>query len=1115
MIVRHLITSICIVAVASVVAADLHEHPAEERSARVFDKRRDTNRVAALDSTREASRSRLARHISALKVDFDDILASPKFVLNSEGFLSGPDDETTSNPPTAETIHLPRAAADPHRPVKRFLDENADLFGYDSRILTGARVTRDYVTEHNGMRTVVWQQEFRGIPVHEAVLYGNITKNGELVSLSSQMVPEAANAADAESLALLDALGPVPVPAEHAVAAAARSIGEDSSAETVVALEASPAVGERKRFTAPAIEGEAAASLVWLPMDRNKMRLCWDVVLAGRTQGDVYQVLIDANTGDSQVQVSRTANLTPASYRIFASDSPSPFTPGHASPSSAQPSFVPQILVPNYVALSTTASPNGWINDGVTKMIGNNVDAHLDLFNADPNYDDDLPLNDSHPQRPANANRVFDYVWNSSQPPMPTNQAQYPDGSPNQNAAVVNAFYWCNWMHDRLYDLGFTEAAGNFQQNNFGRGGSGNDAVLVDVQDGAHTNGNSLRNQNRMSSLPNDGLGFAPRMKLQLFNGPTNSPPEQERDAALAAETILHEYTHGMNMRLIGHGAGLNLGYITVFGLDEGFADFFSFASLSQSGDNLAGTYATGGYIARNWKYAPTSQAVTANYYYGNLLFPNSTDMTKNPLTFKDLDPAQGSQHSTIDQSPTYPADLNSSEHYFVNLYVKAQQLWCVTLLEVRSNLIGAHGFATGNDLAMRLAVDSMKLCPANPNFLQARDALLLADRVYSLGANQTRIWEAFAKRGMGFSAVAPGSQTTLGIIEKFDMPPASRAKWTYTTGNAIYSSPAIAPDGTIVFGSSDDKVYGLTPNGTTTPTVKWSYTSPAGAWNFDSSPAIAPDGTIYVGGNDWRLHALYPNGSPKWVRYLNGAVVSAPAVDKDGTVIVGVCDTTTSVVAYDSIGNQKWSIPTSNYFYSSPAIGSDGYVYLGSMDNKVYAFSVVNGASKPGWPYITGGSVYSSPAIGPDGTVYVSSFDGKVYALYPGGTKKWEFNTGMAVRSSAVLGPDGTVYVGSNDSKIYALDGATGQVKQGWPFTTGWEVWSSPCVGHDGTVFVGSNDGKVYALNPNGSLRWSFNTGGGVSSSVVLGRDGTAYVGSENGKLYALPTETFLNTAT
>lgn len=1098
---------ICAVSVAATVlspsvgANDPHEH----RGVIVFDGRREIERDVTLDARRADALSRLARRIPAVIVDFDDIVASPKFVFNSEGFLSGPDDEEAISRPEIKVVGgLARAPADPHRPVKRFLDENADLFGYDSRILADARITRDYVTEHSGMRTVVWMQELGGIPVFEGVLYGNITKNGELVSLSSQMVPEPVDAAAEEDLVLL--VQEAFVPAEEAVAAAARSIGEDASHETVTPLErSSEGWGQEGRFTTPAIQGEAHANLVWMPIERHRLRLFWRVVLTGRTHGNLYQVLIDANTGDPRVQTCWTAALSPASYRIFASDSPAPFTPAHSTPSTAQPSFVSQVFVQNFTALSVIASPNGWINDGGSQTIGNNVDARLDLFNANPAYNALLP--DGNPPRPQNPGRNFDYVWNPFEAPLPANQSQYPDGSPNQNAAVVNAFYWCNWMHDRLYQLGFTEAAGNFQFDNFSRGGVGGDAVLVDIQDGAIQNGfpnpsgPPLRNQNSMSSNPIDGI--PPRMTLRLFDGPL-AISQLERDAALSAEVILHEYTHGMNMRLIGHGVGLSLGHPTIFGLDEGFADFFALALLSEAGDNPAGNYPKGGYLARNWKWSSgTGQVVDANYYYGFLLFPYSTSLSKNPLTFKDLDPAQGSQHDGVSRSPTYPANLNHS----ANTWVKSQQLWGGTLWEVRANLVAAHGFTSGNNLAMKLVVDSLKLCPPNPNFLQARDALLLADRVYTAGANQNSIWQAFAKRGMGARAVAPDSQTTSGIVENFEMPPPSGALWTYSTGNAIYSSPAIGPDASLVFGSADDKVYALHPNGT----LKWSYPGAVGGWNFESSPAIASDGTVYIGGNDWRLYSLNSNGSLKWVRYLNGTVFSSPAIDRDGSVIVGVCHTSASVVAYHANGNLKWSVTTGNYVYSSPAIGSDGTVYVGSMDNKVYAYSTANGAPRPGWPYVTGGAVYASPALGPDGTVYVGSFDGKVYALNPNGTKKWEFNTGAQVRSSPALGPDGTVYVGSHNANVYALTSATGQLKQGWPFTTGFNVSSSPCVGLDGTILIGSDDGKVYALNQDGSLRWSFNTGGSVFSSVALGPDGVAYVGSSNGKLYALPTGTVL----
>ena len=38
-------------------------------------------------------------------------------------------------------------------------------------------------------------------------------------------------------------------------------------------------------------------------------------------------------------------------------------------------------------------------------------------------------------------------------------------------------------MHDLSYQYGFTEVAGNFQSNNFGKGGEENDAVEAFVQD--------------------------------------------------------------------------------------------------------------------------------------------------------------------------------------------------------------------------------------------------------------------------------------------------------------------------------------------------------------------------------------------------------------------------------------------------------------------------------------------------------------------------------------------------------------------------------------------------------------------------------------------------------
>jgi hypothetical protein len=49
-------------------------------------------------------------------------------------------------------------------------------------------------------------------------------------------------------------------------------------------------------------------------------------------------------------------------------------------------------------------------------------------------------------------------------------------------------FYTANLYHDLLYELGFNEAAGNFETNNNGAEGKGNDAVILNAQDGSGTN---------------------------------------------------------------------------------------------------------------------------------------------------------------------------------------------------------------------------------------------------------------------------------------------------------------------------------------------------------------------------------------------------------------------------------------------------------------------------------------------------------------------------------------------------------------------------------------------------------------------------------------------------
>ncbi len=172
---------------------------------------------------------------------------------------------------------------------------------------------------------------------------------------------------------------------------------------------------------------------------------------------------------------------------------PTPMLPGTPTPSGAQPAEVPRSLV-TLQALDTTASPNGWIDDGGTETLGNNVDAHTD---TDANNVADLP----RPTR--RTRRVFDFPLDLAQAP-----GTYKD------AAVTQLVLPEQLDARQALRTGLHRGAGNFQTNNFGRGGSGNDAVQADAQDGSGTN-------NANFSTPPDG---SPRRACRCMSSPGPTP---------------------------------------------------------------------------------------------------------------------------------------------------------------------------------------------------------------------------------------------------------------------------------------------------------------------------------------------------------------------------------------------------------------------------------------------------------------------------------------------------------------------------------------------------------------------------------------------------------------
>src|SRR5206468_10292283 len=167
-----------------------------------------------------------------------------------------------------------------------------------------------------------------------------------------------------------------------------------------------------------------------------------------------------------------------------------------------------------------------------TVTTGKNVDAYLDASGKEqPDAIPDANMTDG---RAFSATQVFDF--------------QFGDGTvqvdPRQSrpAAITNLFYFVNTAHDYYYGIGFDEAAGNFQSDNFDRGGVGNDAVLAEAQFGPFTNNADF------ASTPE---GIAPKIRMGLFTRGTSSLID-DLDSDYDGMVILHEYGHGVSNRLVG-----------------------------------------------------------------------------------------------------------------------------------------------------------------------------------------------------------------------------------------------------------------------------------------------------------------------------------------------------------------------------------------------------------------------------------------------------------------------------------------------------------------------------------------------------------------------------------
>ncbi len=283
--------------------------------------------------------------------------------------------------------------------------------------------------------------------------------------------------------------------------------------------------------------------------------------------------------------------------------------------------------------------------------------------------------------------------------------------------------------------------------------------------------------------------------------------------------------------------------------------------------------------------------------------------------------------------------------------------------------------------------------------------------------------------------------------------------EWSLGTGTTSQTCPAIAPDGTVYFGTFTGRLWAIRPDGSR----KWIFRA---GLEINSSPAIGGDGTIYFGSRDRKCYALKPDGKKKWTFSTGGWVDSSPALASDGMVCFGSWDKI--FYAVNSDGKQRWQFPTAGPIVSSPAIGRNGTIYFGSHDNNFYALAP-DGQKK--WQYATGGPIVSSPALNQQEGLYFTSVDGFCYGLDFDGTLQWRMRTGGITESSPVIGPDGTIYVAVN-KQLWAI---TPKGEKKWDRNVEDLIQPTPLILADSTICFESGWGVMLNIGPDMSFNWIF----------------------------------------
>ncbi len=606
------------------------------------------------------------------------------------------------------------AKRDPVDVSRHFVATNPALYGLTSEEAEALTPIRRLTSTGTAVTHLTFGQQYRGIPVFKSWLKADVTAAGELLSTSGALVSKLSKTVNAVAprLSAQQALGlaasyagignlPLPAPASRA-----------SGVRNTVFF------GASRTFSAPPV-----VQLSYFAVAPDRTALAWDTTLYVAATGDGYHLLVDATNGRL---LFRLNYLSHAAGTVYPFEAPTE-------------EFPVGIGTPPLLERITRPFDGSDTFDSVPLFVEGDV--HFDWWAG---ADQTITSSNNTITGPAR-NGIEDPVNPITAPggvfDFPIDFTKEP--STYTNASTTNLFYWNNRLHDIWYQFGFNEAAGNFQGNTFGRGGSGGDPVRALAQFGA----DGAFQNNADFLTPPDGTSG----RMRMFEFTVTTP---RRDGDLTADVIAHEYGHGVSNRLVSNAEGL--GGFQPGAMGEGWSDFQALMVLAQPADDVNGNYPMGGYLVNDYAAGIRSEPYSTNRI--------SQVFTR---TFKNIsDPIQGAPEVHL-----------------------AGEIICNALWQTYGTLRTRLGFSDGRKQMMQLFIDMLKLLPDEPTFLDCRDKLLLADQIRYGGKHLPDIWSAFASRGMGYSASTSGPDD-VAPVEAFDVPFTISGKISDGKGGGVSGAP-------------------------------------------------------------------------------------------------------------------------------------------------------------------------------------------------------------------------------------------------------------------------------------------------------------------------------------